>query len=102
MFYLACSANLPKELYILPPVISSFFLLLLGASIEDQSSSFGGEHSNRVHGVVQRMSSNISGYTRPIFAIISPSESALHANDGFVPHSPICQGRCHGNQIISL
>jgi len=52
--------------------------------------------------VVRRMSSNISGCTGPIFAIVSPYESALHANDRSVPHSPICQGRCHGNQIILL
>ena len=56
----------------------------------------------RVHVVVRRMSSNISGCTGPIFAIISPYESALHVDDGSVPHSPICQGRCHGNQIILL
>jgi len=56
----------------------------------------------RVDVVVRRMSSNISGCTGPIFAIISPHESNLHANDGSVPHSPIRQGRCHGNQIISL
>jgi len=53
----------------------------------------------RVHVVVWRMSSNISGCTGPIFAIISPYQSALHADDGSVPHSPISQGRCHGNQI---
>jgi len=52
--------------------------------------------------VVQRMSSNISGCTGPIFAMFTPYESALHADDGSVPHSPICQGRCHGNQIILL
>jgi len=34
----------------------------------------------RVHVVVRRMSSNISGYTGPIFAIISPYESTLHAD----------------------
>ena len=56
-----------------------------------------------VHVVVRRMSSNISKCTGPIFAIISPYEkSALHADDGSVPHSPICQGRCHLNQIILL
>jgi len=56
----------------------------------------------RVHVVVQRMSANISGCTGPIFTIISPYESALHADDGSVPHSLICQGYCHGNQIILL
>jgi len=55
-----------------------------------------------VHVVVRRMSSNISVCTGPIFAIISPYESALYADDGSVPHSPICQGHCHGNQIILL
>jgi len=38
------------------------------------------------------MSSNISGCTGPIFAIISPYESALDAGDGSVPYPPICQG----------
>ena len=46
----------------------------------------------RVHVVVRRMLSNISGCTGPIFTIISPYESALHADDGSVLHSPICQG----------
>jgi len=45
-----------------------------------------------VHVVVRRMSSNISGCTGPIFPIISPYESALHADDGSVPHLAICQG----------
>jgi len=35
---------------------------------------------------------NISGYTGPIFAIFSPSESALCADDGIVAYFPICQG----------
>jgi len=34
----------------------------------------------------------ISGYTGPIFAIFSPYERALHADDGIVPYFPICQG----------
>jgi len=46
----------------------------------------------RVHVVVQRISSNISGYTGLIFAIISPYESALRTDDGSVPYFPICQG----------
>jgi len=46
----------------------------------------------RVHVVVQRISSNISGCTGPIFAIFSPYESALRADDGSVPYFPICQG----------
>jgi len=35
--------------------------------------------------------SNISGRTGPIFAIFSPYESALRADDGSVPYFPICQ-----------
>ena len=46
----------------------------------------------RVHVVVRRISSNISGYTGPIFAIFSPYESALRADDGSVPYFSICQG----------
>jgi len=58
-----------------------------------------------VHVVVQRISSNISGCTGPIFAMFSPYESALSANNGSVPYFPICQGTLpwqwqHGNQII--
>ena len=46
----------------------------------------------RVH-VVRCISSNISGRTGPIFAIFSPYESALHADDGgTVIYFPICQG----------
>ena len=50
--------------------------------------------------VVRRITSNISGRTGPIFAIFSPYESALRADDGSLPYFPISQGRCHGNQII--
>jgi len=39
-----------------------------------------------------RISSNISGHTRPIFAIFSPYESTLRADDGSVPYSPMRQG----------
>jgi len=46
----------------------------------------------RVHVVVRRISSNISGCTGPIFTIFSPYESALCADDGSVPYFPICQG----------
>jgi len=49
--------------------------------------------------VVQRISSNISGYTGPIFTIFSPYESTLHADEGTVLYFAICQGRCHGNQL---
>ena len=34
----------------------------------------------RVH-VVRRILSNISGYIGPIFAIVSPYENALHADE---------------------
>jgi len=46
----------------------------------------------RVDVVVRRISSNISGYTGPIFTIFSPHESALHADNGTVIYFPICQG----------
>jgi len=36
--------------------------------------------------------SNISGSTGPIFAIFTPCESALRADDGSVAFFPICQG----------
>ena len=36
--------------------------------------------------------SNISGSTGPIFAIFTPYESALRANDGSVAFFPIYQG----------
>jgi len=42
--------------------------------------------------MVRRISSNIAGCARPIFAIFSPHESAIHADDGSVPYFPICQG----------
>jgi len=45
-----------------------------------------------VHVVVRHISSNILGCTGPIFAIFSPYESALRADDGSVPYFPICQG----------
>ena len=45
-----------------------------------------------VHVVARSISSNISGCTGLIFAVFSPSESALHADDGSVPDSPICHG----------
>ena len=41
---------------------------------------------------VQRISSNISGCTGPIFTIFSPYESALRADDGSVPYFLFCQG----------
>jgi len=53
-----------------------------------------------VHVVVWHISSNISRRTGPNFAIFSPYESALRANDGSVPIFQLVKGRCHGNQII--
>jgi len=44
------------------------------------------------HGQKRRISSNISGRTGPIFAVFSPYESTLHADDGTVIYFPICQG----------
>jgi len=41
----------------------------------------------RVHVVLRRISSNISGCTGPIFATFSPYESALCADDGSVAFS---------------
>jgi len=40
----------------------------------------------------RRISSNISGSTGPIFAIFTPYENALRADDGSLAHFPICQG----------
>jgi len=42
--------------------------------------------------VVQRIMSNISGYTRPILTVFSPYESDLRADDESIPYFPICQG----------
>jgi len=42
--------------------------------------------------VVRRISSNISGYTGPIFTIFSPHGSALRADDRTVLYFAICQG----------
>jgi len=46
----------------------------------------------RVHVVVRRISSNISGSTGPIFTVFTPYVSALRADDGSVAYFPICQG----------
>jgi len=35
---------------------------------------------------------NISGHTGRIIAIFSPYESALRADDVYVPYFPVCQG----------
>jgi len=44
-----------------------------------------------VHVVVWRIMSNISGCSGPIFAIFSPYESALRADDGSVSYFPVYQ-----------
>ena len=46
----------------------------------------------RVDVVVRRISSNISGYTTPIFTIFPPYESTLRVDDGTVLHFAIGQG----------
>jgi len=52
----------------------------------------------RIH-VVQRILSNISLYTGPIFTIFSPYESSLCTDYGSVPYFPRnVKERCHGNQ----
>jgi len=35
-----------------------------------------------------------------MFAIFTPYESALGADDKSVPYLPFAKGRCHGNQIM--
>jgi len=47
--------------------------------------------------VFRRISLDILAH---FFAIFSPYESTLRADDGSVPYFPICKGRCHDNQII--
>jgi len=49
------------------------------------------EIAMHVH-VVQRILSNISGYTGPIVEIFSPYESYVCVDNGFVPYFPISQG----------
>ena len=46
------------------------------------------------------ISSNISGYNALIFALFTPYESALRADDGYVPFFQFVKGRYHCNQII--
>ena len=79
LLLLATNATISRKILVkIGPVVSAENILI--------------EIALRVHVVVQRISSNISGCTGPIFAIFSPSESALRADDGSGPHSPICQG----------
>jgi len=42
----------------------------------------------------------ISGSTGPIFAIFSPNESVLGADDRFRPFFVYLKGHCHGNQFL--
>jgi len=44
--------------------------------------------------------SNISGSTRPIFAIFTPYERALSENDGSVAFFQFIKGCYHDNQIM--
>ena len=44
--------------------------------------------------------SNIFGSTGRIFAIFTPYERALRADDGSVAFFQFIKGRCHGNQIM--
>jgi len=76
---LARLANLTIGLYILLALISffSFFIFLMIAQIIIISRSTG-----------------------PIFAIFSPYENTLGADDRSGPRFRFVKGRCHGNQII--
>ena len=57
-----------------------------------------------VHVVVWHISLNIFGRTGLNFAIFSPYESALRANDGSVPYFSICQGTLpwHPNNVAEM
>jgi len=74
---LASSAKLPNWLYILPSVISFFFIFLMTSRRQIISRSAG-----------------------PIFAIFSPNESVFGADDrsGFLFW--YLKGRRHGNQLV--
>jgi len=52
-----------------------------------------------VHVVVQHMSSNISGCTGPIFAIISPMKALCMPMTDLNLIRQFVKGRCYGNQI---
>jgi len=77
--------------------ISCKILVEIGPVVSAENRSI--EISLRVH-MVRRTSSNISRCTGTIFAIFSPYESTVHADDGTVLYFSICQGRCHDNQIM--
>jgi len=67
-----------KILVMIGPVVSAENILI--------------EIALHVYVVVQHILLNISGCTGPIFAIFSPRESTLRADDGRVSYFPICQG----------
>ena len=58
--------------------ISCKSLVKIGLVVSEENRLI--EIALRVHVVVRRISSNISGYTRPIFVIFTPYESALVSN----------------------
>jgi len=72
------------QLLAIKATISCKILVKIGPVILAENISI--EITLPVHVVVRRISSNISGCTRPIFAIFSPHESAIHADDGSVPY----------------
>jgi len=78
--------------------ISCKILVKIGPVVLAENSLI--EIALRVHVVVWRISSNISGCTGPIFATFSSYESALRADDGPVQIFQFVKGRCHGNQIM--
>jgi len=65
-------------------------LMKIGPVVSEENSLM--EIALRVHVVVRRILSNISGCTGPIFTIFSPYDSTLRANNGFAAYFPICQG----------
>ena len=71
----------------LPPALVA--LVMIGPVVSAEKILI--EIALGVYVVDQRISSNISGHTGPIFAIFSPYESALRADDGSVPYFSICQ-----------
>ena len=75
--------------------ISCKILVKIGPVVSAENRSI--EIALRVHVVVRRISSNIFGRTPPVFAIFSPYESALHADDASVSYFQFVKGRCHGN-----
>jgi len=75
--------------------ISCKILVKIGPVVSAENSLI--EIALRVHVVVCRISSNISvevmdRFSQSFHVIFSPHESGLHADDGYVPYFPICQG----------